>query len=172
MLRADTGPVRARRAVHPNDAFAAAVEIPAAGGSATGTNADATGETGEPANGALNTVWYTWTPAANTTVTIHTCEPGSDFDLDPVLNVYTGTLSMPWSAQPATTTDRASAVPTAAEAPSLSTLYPGRFRIASRSTAFEGRIGAFRVAVVRHVAASSLVPRPRHGVASVISPSG
>src|SRR4029450_3657004 len=61
----------------------------------TGTNVDATGETGEPdhagvsvdGSGNLNSVWWVWTAPSNGGVTIDTF--GSDFDT--TLGVYTGT---------------------------------------------------------------------------------
>jgi hypothetical protein len=84
-------PAVAFAAAPSNDNFAAAVEIPAAGGTVTGSNVDATAETGEPdhANstfGALHSVWYQWTAPADGPTTVDTC--GSGFNTR--LGVYTG----------------------------------------------------------------------------------
>jgi subtilisin len=72
-----------------NDAFASAQALTGANATVTGTNVNATKESGEP-NHANNTggksVWYKWTPQASGTTTIDTA--GSNFDT--VLAVYTG----------------------------------------------------------------------------------
>lgn len=74
-----------------NDNFANGTVLATASGSANGTTAVATGETGEPATGAagstLNSVWFRYTAGAAGNVTFTTV--GSDFDT--VLSVYTGT---------------------------------------------------------------------------------
>jgi alpha-tubulin suppressor-like RCC1 family protein len=74
-----------------SDAFASAPALAGTNGSAFGTTAGATGETGEPNHagnsGALNSVWCRWTAPAAGTVTIDTT--GSSFDT--TLGVYTGT---------------------------------------------------------------------------------
>jgi hypothetical protein len=85
-------PAVAFAAAPSNDNFSAAAEIPAAGGTATSTNVDATAETGEPdhANsgfGALHSVWFKWTAPADGPTTLDTC--GSGFNTR--LGVYTGT---------------------------------------------------------------------------------
>jgi hypothetical protein len=84
-------PAVAFAAAPSNDNFAAAMEIPAAGGTATSSNVDATAETGEPdhANstfGALHSVWFKWTAPAGGTTLLDTC--GSGFNTR--LGVYTG----------------------------------------------------------------------------------
>ena len=73
-----------------NDDLASAIPL---GGdlplSASGTNVDATEETGEPdhaGNPGGQSVWYSWTAAVSAAVEIDTC--GSDFDT--LLAVYTG----------------------------------------------------------------------------------
>ena len=74
----------------PNDAFADATAIDPATLPATviGTNVAATGESSEPGgNGALNTVWWRITPAADGALTVDTF--GSGFDT--VLSIFTGT---------------------------------------------------------------------------------
>lgn len=73
-----------------NDAFAARIPFPAAGGSLEGTNTLATRETSEPAhagNGPARSVWWTWTPNRSGRASITTA--GSSFDT--TLAVYTGT---------------------------------------------------------------------------------
>ena len=73
-----------------NDAFANAQVLTGATGTVTGTNVNATKETGEPAqagNAGGASVWYSWTPAASGSVTIDTI--GSA--IDTTLGVYTGT---------------------------------------------------------------------------------
>ena len=72
-----------------NDDFANAEVIDASALPATvsGTSVGATGETGEPGGqGALNTVWWQVTPAADGTLIVDTS--GSDFDT--YLSVFTG----------------------------------------------------------------------------------
>ncbi len=73
-----------------NDPFAAPSPITlSASGSLTGTNASATKEPGEPNhnfNQGGRSVWYRFTPAADTTVTLSTS--GSSYDT--MLAVYTG----------------------------------------------------------------------------------
>jgi hypothetical protein len=83
-----TGDVVLRLGARPaNDDFANATVV--AGGTVTGGNLAATGETGEPdagTHGEMNTVWWSWTAAASETVEISTI--GSDFDT--ILAIYTG----------------------------------------------------------------------------------
>jgi hypothetical protein len=72
-----------------NDAFANALTIAPVGANFTGTNVDATTETGEPAhagNSGGHSIWWNWTAPGNGTVTISTA--GSGFDT--LLGVYTG----------------------------------------------------------------------------------
>jgi hypothetical protein len=73
----------------PNDTFANRIAINGSGGTATGSNTNATKQTGEP-NHADNTggksVWWTWTAASNGTATVDTI--GSSFDT--LLAIYTG----------------------------------------------------------------------------------
>jgi subtilisin len=72
-----------------NDAFASAQALTGANATVTGTNVNATKESGEP-NHAGNTggksVWYKWTPQASGATTIDTA--GSNFDT--LLAVYSG----------------------------------------------------------------------------------
>ena len=79
----------------PNDDFADATALTGASLQTTGTNAGATGETGEsvigyfypnPATGPGHSVWWTWTAPTDGVVTVDTL--GSDFDT--VLGVYVG----------------------------------------------------------------------------------
>ena len=83
----DTGFHAASRS--PNDAFADRFMLEGLTPTATGTNIDATAETGEPVHhgvGGGKSVWWTWTAPASGTVTVETV--GSDFDT--VLAVYDG----------------------------------------------------------------------------------
>lgn len=79
-----------------NDNFANAIAILVPGEGVTGTLAEATGETGEPATlggtttQVPNTVWYTWTPTAAVRVSISTCDANASTVTDTVLDVYTG----------------------------------------------------------------------------------
>ena len=80
-------PVRVQAAV--NDHFADAIGLTAVAGSTSGTNVDATSETGEPAHCGLaggKSVWWKWTAPA--TQLVHFNTTGSTFDT--VLAVYTG----------------------------------------------------------------------------------
>lgn len=73
-----------------NDTFANRVTISGATASASGTNVNATAQTGEPAhaaNTAAKSVWWTWTASQTGRINIDTI--GSSFDT--VLAVYTGT---------------------------------------------------------------------------------
>lgn len=79
----------AAAAAPDNDNFASAFELSGREASASGTNKDATKETGEPAHAGSAggaSVWYRWTAPASGPATISTC--GSDFDT--LLGVYTG----------------------------------------------------------------------------------
>lgn len=74
----------------PNDPFAGRIALSGTSLAATGSNAGATKETGEPQHAGSaggKSVWWTWTAAAAGTVTIDTF--GSVFDT--LLGVYTGT---------------------------------------------------------------------------------
>src|SRR5438874_4802042 len=82
--------VSAQAAAPDNDAFASAQQINGASGSITGTNAEATKETGEPSHGGNpggHSIWYSWTAPAAGTAVVDTL--GSSFDT--LLGVYTGT---------------------------------------------------------------------------------
>jgi hypothetical protein len=71
-----------------NDMFANAQIISGASGSVTGTNVDATVESGEPLTGVMTkTVWYRWTSPSNLSMTFETT---SGTLTDTVLGVYTG----------------------------------------------------------------------------------
>ena len=73
-----------------NDAFADAQVLSGLPVAATGTNIDATKQSGEPShagNSGGRSVWYRWTAPSSGQVTIETCN--SDFDT--ILGVYTGT---------------------------------------------------------------------------------
>lgn len=74
-----------------NDNFANSTVISATAITVNGTNVGATKESGEP-NHAGNTggrsVWFSWTPSANGTVTIDTAGSGTNFDT--TLGIYTG----------------------------------------------------------------------------------
>ena len=84
-------PAAATAAPPPNDNFANAIALPGTvPASTTGTNVEATFETGEvvplyEVNAA--SVWWSWTAPATQNVTLSLC--GSDFDT--VLGVFTGT---------------------------------------------------------------------------------
>jgi hypothetical protein len=68
-----------------NDNFASAQVITGDGGTVTGTNVNATTETGEPGIGGAS-VWYVWTVTHGGLVQIDTC--GSSFT--PIVAAYTG----------------------------------------------------------------------------------
>lgn len=74
----------------PNDAFANRIVLNGASADATGTNVNASAESGEPAHigsaPAARSVWWSWTAPASGPVAIDTI--GSDFDT--VLAAYTG----------------------------------------------------------------------------------
>jgi len=73
-----------------NDAFANRALITAGSTQTSGSNVDASAETGEPKNPAVaggKSVWWSWTAAASSSVTISTT--GSSFDT--TLAIYTGT---------------------------------------------------------------------------------
>ena len=98
-------PAAAIAAAPANDAFAAPVPL-TVGSEISGSNVDATVETGEPnptnssqANTCLaitggpncgTSVWYTFLAPSNGQFTIDTCDGGTDFRS--VVGVYTGTL--------------------------------------------------------------------------------
>src|SRR4051794_16631908 len=72
-----------------NDNFANAQTISGANATVSGTNVNATKESGEPDHAGITggkSVWYKWTPQASGTTTIDTA--GSNFDT--LLAVYTG----------------------------------------------------------------------------------
>jgi hypothetical protein len=72
-----------------NDQFANRFQIPAAGGTVTGTNATATKESGEPNHGNVaggKSLWWTWTAPGSGLVSISL--DGSSFDT--TLGVYQG----------------------------------------------------------------------------------
>lgn len=76
----------------PNDNFANSVSIAGSTGATTGTNVEATTETGEPDHVGLTfgfgkSVWWSWVAPANEDISIDTL--GSDYDT--LLAVYTGT---------------------------------------------------------------------------------
>jgi lysophospholipase L1-like esterase len=74
-----------------NDAFAAATDVGVDPVTRFGSNALATVEAGEPDHAGQSgghSLWYRWTPAADTSITIDTC--GSTPNLDSLLAVYTG----------------------------------------------------------------------------------
>ncbi len=73
----------------PNDTFLSAAALAGPTPSATGTNVNATKETGEPNHGGNaggKSVWWKWTAPSSGTVTLTTS--GSNFDT--LLGVYTG----------------------------------------------------------------------------------
>lgn len=73
----------------PNDNFAAATTISGTSVSTSGTNVNATKETGEPNHGGNTggkSVWWTWSAPSSGTVVVDTS--GSDFDT--LIGVYTG----------------------------------------------------------------------------------
>jgi phospholipase/lecithinase/hemolysin len=72
-----------------NDNFANRITLQGTSATASGTNARATRESGEPrhaGNAGGKSVWWTWTAPASGTVTVDTM--GSNFDT--LLGVYTG----------------------------------------------------------------------------------
>ena len=69
-----------------NDRFSNATRISGPSGRATGSNVNATGESGEPGSGSKS-VWWRWRSPSNGTATIDTV--GSSFNT--ILGVYTGT---------------------------------------------------------------------------------
>jgi hypothetical protein len=75
-----------------NDNFASAIPLTGASFSTTGTNVEATKETGEPNHAGVTggrSVWWTWTAPATPPPSVMITTFGSDFDT--VLHVYTGT---------------------------------------------------------------------------------
>jgi hypothetical protein len=74
-----------------NDFFDSRILLSGNSATATGSNAIATGETGEPDHASnstpLNSIWWEWVAPSNGSVTINTT--GSNFDT--TLGVYTGT---------------------------------------------------------------------------------
>src|SRR5437867_994845 len=72
-----------------NDSFSSAIALAGSSGSTTGTNINATKQSGEPnhaGNAGGSSIWYRWTPANGGQVTFNTL--GSTFDT--LLAVYTG----------------------------------------------------------------------------------
>ncbi len=69
-----------------NDNFSNAITMSDSSGNATGSNAGASRETGEPSVGGSYSVWWKWTAPSSGTATVDT--QGSDFDT--YLAVYTG----------------------------------------------------------------------------------
>jgi hypothetical protein len=103
-LAVSAAPVATAGAAAPsNDAFSAAAPL-TAGQDISSATLDATVEPGEPNPASVSgsdacaafsdgpqcgaSIWYTFTPATSGTVTIETCDRGTD--LDTVLGVYTG----------------------------------------------------------------------------------
>jgi hypothetical protein len=85
----------AMAAAPANDDFANAEVVTGSTGTTTGTNVEATDETGEPANHFTDdlggaSVWYAWTAPSSGLFAFDTF--GSDVTLDTVLGVYTGSL--------------------------------------------------------------------------------
>ncbi len=79
----------ASAAAPANDNVASAQTIPAAGGSFSATNVDATAEAGEPhsidfLDRPRATIWYRWTPTSDGEVTFDACA-GADFHMVMVL---------------------------------------------------------------------------------------
>lgn len=74
----------------PNDLFDHAIALSGASGSTTGTNVDATKETGEPSHAmiatATNSVWWTWTAPSTGVLRVDTLRTS----FDTVLAAYTG----------------------------------------------------------------------------------
>ena len=77
----------ASAAAPANDDFAHSATLSGLSANATGTNVDATSETGEPAVGRGHSVWWSWTAPSDGDVTVDTCGSGL---FDTVLAVYTG----------------------------------------------------------------------------------
>jgi hypothetical protein len=77
----------ASAAAPANDDFANAATLSGLPANVTGSNADATNETGEPVVGRGHSVWWSWTAPSDGDVTVDTC--GSEL-FDTVLAVYTG----------------------------------------------------------------------------------
>ena len=79
----------ASAAAPANDDFATAATLSGLPANATGTNVDATTESGEPDHAGYSgghSVWWSWTAPSDGAVTVDTC--ASDFDT--VLAIYTG----------------------------------------------------------------------------------
>jgi hypothetical protein len=73
-----------------NDNFANAILLEGDFGSVTGSNSDATSESGEPSHAGLPpgpSIWYKWTASSDLPVEFDTFNS----TCDPVLAVYTGT---------------------------------------------------------------------------------
>ena len=96
-----------------NDNFSNAIELTGISTTATGTNVESTGETGEPIvsttatilidgvptsfsldgttyTSNANTVWWKWTAPVSGLTTIDTNGSGTADDIDTVLGIYTG----------------------------------------------------------------------------------
>ena len=89
-----------------NDNFANRQVIAGAAGSVAGTTVEATGEPGEfsaGAQGAINSVWYSWTAPSSGLVTFNTCTTAN---YDTFLAAYAATASVPTTA-PITSNDDA-----------------------------------------------------------------
>lgn len=70
-----------------NDAFADAIILTGSTGSVTGSNVNATGEDGEPAQSSnVDSVWWTWVAPSNGTLVLNT----SDSNFYPFLSLFTG----------------------------------------------------------------------------------
>jgi hypothetical protein len=87
-------PASANAAAPANDDFANAAALSGLPVNATGTNVDATTESGEPEHTDVggvvpsgHSVWWNWTAPSNGDVTVDTCAGG---DLDTLVAVYTG----------------------------------------------------------------------------------
>ncbi|MBR8829228.1 MAG: hypothetical protein DSM107014_15240 [Gomphosphaeria aponina SAG 52.96 = DSM 107014] len=70
-----------------NDSFSSAIILEPPEGAVAGSNVGATGQTGEPAQaGEINSVWWKYTPTANTALRINT----NGSDIDTYLSIFTG----------------------------------------------------------------------------------
>ena len=79
----------------PNDSFANAATLSGSPATASGTNANATLEPGEPDHGffGTTTVWWSWTAPANRRVVLDTCASAFDTRLDVFTGATLGTLT-------------------------------------------------------------------------------
>src|SRR5206468_1951435 len=73
-----------------NDSFAGAQTVTGWSGSASGTNASASSEAGEPRIGVGQTLWFRWTAPGDGAVAFDVTHPFDGVAVEPLLALYTG----------------------------------------------------------------------------------